>query len=219
MTTSGRPGELCARASKGHATAAPPRSVMNSRRLTVTRRLMARHHTRSNWHAGSGYRCPLWALADICSAIRHVRFTAESGHALAHVCFVPCVDGAELARAFSRLQHWSVQPCVRPLRAAHGAAGHNALRGSGPDQKHAFDNALAHVGCPDRRIDRLCITCCSPFPTFTSRRMSGAISFTPQARWVPCSARPWPSAPRPSAPSCWRAQWRQPCSAVVPAMP
>jgi hypothetical protein len=42
------------------------------------------------------------------------------------------------------------------------AAGHNALRGSGPDQKHAFDNALAQVGCPDRRIDRLCITCCSP---------------------------------------------------------
>src|SRR5476649_3024 len=49
-------------------------------------------------------------------------------------------------------------------------AGHNALRGSGPVQKHTFDNALAHVGCPDRRIDRLCITCCSPFPTFTSRR-------------------------------------------------
>ena len=49
-------------------------------------------------------------------------------------------------------------------------AGHNALRGSGPVQKHAFDDALAHVGCPDRRIDRLCITCCQPFPTFTSRR-------------------------------------------------
>jgi hypothetical protein len=62
----------------------------------------------------------------------------------------------------SRLQHWSVQPCVRPLSAAHRAAGHNALRGSGPDQKHAFDHALAQVGCPDRRIDRLCITCCSP---------------------------------------------------------
>ena len=62
----------------------------------------------------------------------------------------------------SRLQHWSVQPCVRPLSAAHKAAGHNALRGSGPGQKHAFDNALAQVGCPDRRIDRLCITCCSP---------------------------------------------------------
>jgi hypothetical protein len=41
-------------------------------------------------------------------------------------------------------------------------AGHNALRGSGPGQKLAFDDAMAQVGCPDRRIDRLCITCCSP---------------------------------------------------------
>jgi hypothetical protein len=41
-------------------------------------------------------------------------------------------------------------------------AGHNALRGSGPDQQLAFKNALAHVGCPDRWIDRLCITYCSP---------------------------------------------------------
>jgi hypothetical protein len=32
-------------------------------------------------------------------------------------------------------------------------AGHNALRGSGPDQKLAFDNASTQVGCPDRRID------------------------------------------------------------------
>ena len=46
--------------------------------------------------------------------------------------------------------------------AVHMTAGHNALRGSGPGQKPAFDNAMAHLGCPDRRIDRLCITCCSP---------------------------------------------------------
>jgi hypothetical protein len=55
-----------------------------------------------------------------------------------------------------------VRPCVRPLSAVHVTAGHNALRGSGPGQKDAFDNAVAHVGCPDRRIDRLCITCCPP---------------------------------------------------------
>jgi hypothetical protein len=48
------------------------------------------------------------------------------------------------------------------FNAAHMTAGHNALRGSGPDQQLAFKNALARVGCPDRRIDRLCITCCSP---------------------------------------------------------
>jgi len=59
------------------------------------------------------------------------------------------------------LQHWSVQPCVRPFDAVHMTAGHNALRGSGPDQTPAFDNASTQVGCPDRRIDRLCFTCCS----------------------------------------------------------
>jgi hypothetical protein len=75
----------------------------------------------------------------------------------------PCVDGSGLARAFfTVLQHWSVQPCVRPFDAVHMTAGHNALRGSGPDQQLAFKNALARVGCPDRQIDRLCITCCSP---------------------------------------------------------
>jgi hypothetical protein len=39
-------------------------------------------------------------------------------------------------------------------------------------------------------------------PTFTSRRLSGAIAFTPQARRVVCNARPWPSWPRPCAQSC-----------------
>src|SRR5690349_293844 len=63
---------------------------------------------------------------------------------------------------FSRLQDWSEQPCVRPLSAVHVTAGHNAFRGSGSSQKDAFDNAVARVGCPDRQIDRLCITCCWP---------------------------------------------------------
>jgi hypothetical protein len=58
---------------------------------------------------------------------------------------VPCVDGSELARLFFTFAGWSVQPCVRPVSAAHKAAGHNALRGSGPGQKPAFDNAVAHV--------------------------------------------------------------------------
>ena len=30
--------------------------------------------------------------------------------------------------------------------AVHMTAGHNALRGSGPGQKHAFDDAVARVG-------------------------------------------------------------------------
>jgi hypothetical protein len=75
----------------------------------------------------------------------------------------------------SRVQQWSEQPCVRPVCAVHVTAGHNALRGSGPGQYHAFDNALARVGCPDRRIDRLCITCCLPSQPFTSRRMPPAV--------------------------------------------
>ena len=88
----------------------------------------------------------------------------------------------------SRLQHWSVQPCVRSVSAVHVTAGNNALRGSGPGQKLAFDNVVAHVGCPDRRVDRLCITCRSSSQPFTSRGMSGAIWFTLRARQVPCSA-------------------------------
>jgi hypothetical protein len=64
-----------------------------------------------------------------------------------------------VGKDFLHAASWSVQPCVRPVSAAHRAAGHNTLRGSGPGQKPAFDNALALMGCPDRRIDRLCITC------------------------------------------------------------
>src|SRR5215472_17007251 len=79
-----------------------------------------------------------------------------------NVCLVPCVDGSELARLFLTSADWSVQPCVRPICAVDVTAGHNALRGSGPGQKPAFDDAPAQVGCPDRRIGRLCITCCSP---------------------------------------------------------
>jgi hypothetical protein len=119
----------------------------------------------------------------------------------------------------SRLQHWSVRPCVRPLGAVDMTAGHNALRGSGPGQKHAFENnAMAHEGCPDRRIDRLCITCCSALPTFTSRRVSGAISFMPPARQVAGNARPWPSWPRPCGLACWQARWPRPWSAAGPAV-
>ena len=68
------------------------------------------------------------------------------------------------------MQQWSEQPCVRPVSAVHVTAGHNALRGSGLDQKHAFDNAVARVGCPDRRIDWLRITCCSPSAGSRTRR-------------------------------------------------
>src|SRR5262249_17447793 len=44
-----------------------------------------------------------------------------------------------LARLFFTFAGWSVQPCVRPVGAVHMTAGHNALRGSGPGQKPAFE--------------------------------------------------------------------------------
>jgi hypothetical protein len=41
--------------------------------------------------------------------------------------------------------------------------------------------------------DRICIARRWSFPTFTSRRLTGAISVTPRGRRVPCSAHLWPS--------------------------
>ena len=102
---------------------------------------------------------PTRAIAEFCNTISSI---ADIRHCVEHVCFVPCVDGSWLASQNFTSRRWSVQPCVRPVSAVRMTAGHNALRGSGPGQKPAFDNALAHVGCPDRRIDRLYITCCSP---------------------------------------------------------
>jgi hypothetical protein len=74
----------------------------------------------------------------------------------------PCVDGSELARTFFTPAALVGAAMCSAFERGHMTAGHNALRGSGPGQKLAFDDAMARVGCPDRRIDRLCVTCCSP---------------------------------------------------------
>ena len=132
------------------------------------------------------------------------------------VSLVPCVDGSELARTFFTHAGWSVQPCVRPLSAVHMTAGHNALRGSGPGQNRAFKDAVALVGCPDRRIDRLCITCCSPSQP-SHHAGSRRDLATALARPDNCIARPWPSWPRPFERACWQARWPRPWSAVGPA--
>src|SRR5258706_11097790 len=58
-----------------------------------------------------------------------LRAATELGLLFPHVWTAP--SWQELS---SRLQHWSVRPCVRPFSAVHMTAGHNALRGSGPDQ-------------------------------------------------------------------------------------
>src|SRR5258708_38768593 len=73
------------------------------------------------------------------------RFAPESGHcATESACPFRAMCGRlRVGKDFLHvLQHWSVQPCVRPFNAVHMTAGHNALRGSGPDQTLAFDNAM-----------------------------------------------------------------------------
>src|SRR5262249_5994285 len=68
---------------------------------------------------------------------------ADVGRPNCQVGFGSCVDGSGLARRIFTLQYWSEQPCVRPVCAVHMTAGHSALRGSGPGQKHAFKDAMA----------------------------------------------------------------------------
>src|SRR5262249_46599355 len=122
------------------------------------------------------------------------------GHQSGNVGKAPMCGRLPVGKAFLHGAAGRLRPCVRPIHAVHMTAGHNALRGSGPGQKHAFDDAMALVGCPDRRIDRLCITCCSPSqPHITP--IAGVIAFTPPARRVPYSAHLWPLSPRPF----WRA--------------
>jgi hypothetical protein len=65
-----------------------------------------------------------------------------------HVRFVPhewtAPDWQELSSRFAGLVGAAM---CSALDAVHMTAGHNALRGSGPDQKHAFDsNAMAQEG-------------------------------------------------------------------------
>src|SRR5215510_10506236 len=49
-------------------------------------------------------------------------------------------------KSFLHVADWSVQPCVRPTSAVHMTAGHNALRGSGPDRKPAFEKCIGASG-------------------------------------------------------------------------
>jgi hypothetical protein len=72
------------------------------------------------------------------------------------VCYWPCVDGSPLARVFFEvLRRWSVRPCVRPVDAAHNAAGHNAFREGGSRSKARARGAGPQLGFPVFRFDRL----------------------------------------------------------------
>jgi hypothetical protein len=161
-------------------------------------------------HARHFLPCP----RQVCLSSKTRRESGHSGSAaLCHVWTAPGWQGQS-----SRRRAWSVQPCVRPITAVRMTAGHNARRGSGPGQNLAFDHAVALVGCPDRRIAGPALRAVR-LPTFTSRRLAGAIGFTSRARWVPCSAHPWPSWPKPFARSCWQARLRPPWSAAAPTAP
>jgi hypothetical protein len=73
------------------------------------------------------------------------------------------------------------------FRCGHMTAGHNAPCGSGPGQNRAFDDAMAQVGCPDRRIDRSAQSCWQAHiaATFVGRWASNAGPLSsPAAHWL-----------------------------------
>src|SRR3974390_1048973 len=74
-----------------------------------------------------------------------------------------------LSLQMSAMGHvWTALMCGACLCGGE-AAGHNAMRGSGPNRKHAFKDALTHAGSPDPRIDLICITSSFPRPLVYSR--------------------------------------------------
>ena len=153
---------LCARG-KGHPTAASP--LMKSRRLIAATETSERDRTGSNLRIESGGLGGLQVKmrrthVSICCPLipRQRQFSGHTRSAAkCHVWTAPSWQGNLHVCRLGRCSH------VFGLRARLDiTAGHNALRGSGPGHNLAFDNALARVGCPDRRIDWLCVTCCSP---------------------------------------------------------
>jgi hypothetical protein len=124
-------------------------------------------------------------------------------------------NGSTLARTFFALAVRSEQPCVRPIDAARTAAGHNALRGSGPGQILAFEMRWHWWVVPISGSTGSALRAVGPSNLHITP-MIGAISFMPPTRQVPCSARLWPSLPTPCAQSCWRVQWQPPLSVAWP---
>jgi hypothetical protein len=76
--------------------------------------------------------------------------------------------------------------CVRPVCAAGVAAGHNALRGSVPNRKHAFKDAMTQAGSPDPRNDLVCVTSSCPrqFVKTLSSMSSVPLSAVTSPPWI-----------------------------------
>src|SRR5260370_19382472 len=87
---------------------------------------------------------------------------AEVHRRSCYVAKVPCVDGSELARVFFTFAGWSVQPCVRPVSAAHRPLAIMPSADQVP-VKSPHSTMRWHMWVVlIAGIDRLCITCCSP---------------------------------------------------------
>jgi hypothetical protein len=100
---------------------------------------------------------------------------------LGHVWTAPWQELSDVSAAFGR-----VRSCVRPVCAAGVAAGHNALRGSGPNRKHAFKDAMTQAGSPDPRNDLVCITSSCPrqFVKALSSMSSVPLSAVTSPPWI-----------------------------------
>jgi hypothetical protein len=63
-----------------------------------------------------------------------------------------------------------VRPCVRPVDAAHIAAGHNAFRGDGSRPKARARGAMAHMDFPALGFDRTVHYTATALPKLIDRR-------------------------------------------------
>ena len=104
-----------------------------------------------------------------------------------------------------------VRSCVRPVGAAHGAAGHNAFRGSGPNRSHAFSDAMTQTGSPDPSNDLVCIASFCPHQfVFSADLAAGIDSTPPAAASARCISPRSPSWPTRSGRFCWPARHPRP---------
>ena len=93
--------------------------------------------------------------------------------ALGHVWTAPWQELSDVSAALVGCGHVSglfVRPC--------------ALRGSGPNRKHAFKDALTHAGCPDPRIDLVCITSSVLANSFNFKRHRRCLSHLLESLWL-----------------------------------